>query len=167
MGPVNQVLFIDEGRKFVSTSDDKRVLTWDWGIPVPISYISEADMHSIPAITLHPNGNSFVGQSMDNQILVFRVGEKTKINRNKSFTANGFMNAGYACEISISPNGHYVASGDGRGSLYFWDWKSSKLHRKFKNVHENNSPCISTAWHPYQGNVVATCGWDGVVKIFE
>lgn len=167
MGAVKQLLFIDEGKKFVSTSDDKRILTWDWGIPVPISYISEADMHSVPTMALHPNGKSFVGQSMDNQILVFRIGEKTKLNRNKSFTANGFMSAGYACEISISPNGQFVASGDGRGNLFFWDWKSSKLHRKFKDVHFNHSPCISTAWHPALSSTVATCGWDGVIKLFE
>ena len=34
LGPVNAISFYDEGRKFVSTSDDAKILCWEWDIPV-------------------------------------------------------------------------------------------------------------------------------------
>jgi WD40 repeat protein len=39
LAPANTVTFFDEGRKFVSTSDDKKILVWEFDIPVPIKYI--------------------------------------------------------------------------------------------------------------------------------
>ena len=45
-----------------------QVLIWDYNIPVPIKYISEPSMHSIPSTTLHPSGKCWVGQSLDNQV---------------------------------------------------------------------------------------------------
>ena len=36
--PCNTVTFFDDGRKFVSTSDDKKILVWEFVIPVPIKY---------------------------------------------------------------------------------------------------------------------------------
>ncbi len=76
LGPVNSVLFVDSDDRIVSTSDDKKVLIWEYGIPVPIKYISEPSMHSIPATTLHPSGDFWVGQSLDNRILTWSARDK-------------------------------------------------------------------------------------------
>lgn len=58
LGPVNTLTFVDENRRFLSTSDDKSIRGWDWDIPVVIKYIAEPYMHSMPAVTKHPNGES-------------------------------------------------------------------------------------------------------------
>lgn len=71
LAPVNTVTFFDQGRRFASTSDDKKVLVWEFNIPVPIKYVSEPGMHSMPAVTSHPSGEYMVGQSLDNQICTF------------------------------------------------------------------------------------------------
>ncbi len=76
MGPCNTITFFDNGRKFVSTSDDKKILVWEYDIPVPIKYIAEQNMHSIPFVTVHPDGQYFAGQSMDNTIVIYSCGEK-------------------------------------------------------------------------------------------
>ena len=120
LGPVNSVLFVDNDNRFVSTSvricvsfleaeltvcfgkDDKKVLVWEWNIPVPIKYISEPHMHSMPAIALHPSStffrswcysrailfhyfpcseNFWLGQSLDNQIQVYGARDRFKLNR--------------------------------------------------------------------------------------
>jgi pre-mRNA-processing factor 17 len=43
--PCSTVTFFDEGRRFVSTSDDKKILVWEFDIPVPIKYIQDPSMH--------------------------------------------------------------------------------------------------------------------------
>ena len=55
LGPVNTITFVDENRRFVTTSDDKTIRAWDFDIPVVIKYIAEPFMHSMPAVTLHPS----------------------------------------------------------------------------------------------------------------
>lgn len=55
LGPVNTITFVDENRRFVTTSDDKTIRAWDYDIPVVIKYIAEPYMHSMPAVALHPN----------------------------------------------------------------------------------------------------------------
>ncbi len=42
--PCSTITFFDNGKKFVSTSDDKKILAWEFDIPVPIKYIQEPEM---------------------------------------------------------------------------------------------------------------------------
>jgi pre-mRNA-processing factor 17 len=161
--PCNSILFVDDGRKFVSTSDDKKVLVWEFDIPVPIKYIAEPDMHCIPSLSMHPSQAFFAGQSMDNKIVVFACGEKVKPLKKKVFT--GHNNSGYACQVGFSPNGKFIISGDGHGQVHFWDWKTTKSYRRFQ-AHDNG-PCMGAVWHPLNPSTVATCGWDGLIKIWE
>lgn len=164
LGPCNAVLFFDNGRKFISTSDDKKILVWEHDIPVPIKYIQEQEMQSIPSMSLHPSGTCFVGQSMDNTIVTYSCSEKVKQMKNKTF--KGQYNCGYACQIGFSPNGKFMMSGDGDGKLNVWDWKTMKLYRKFQ-AHAEKSPCIGTIWHPIMPSWVFTCGWDGLIKLWD
>lgn len=72
LGAINTLTFIDNNRKFVSTSDDKKIFIWEYGLPVVVKHISEPSMHSIPATALHPNGKYFVGQSLDNKVKIMK-----------------------------------------------------------------------------------------------
>ena len=56
LGSVNTITFVDENRRFVTTSDDKSLRVWEWDTPVDMKYIAEPNMHSMPFVTLHPNG---------------------------------------------------------------------------------------------------------------
>ena len=92
LGPVNTITFVDENRRFITSSDDKTMRVWDFDIPVPIKLIADPTMHSMPAVGLHPNGEplfslllggktvltlfSYTGKwmaatSLDNQIVLF------------------------------------------------------------------------------------------------
>jgi pre-mRNA-processing factor 17 len=68
LGAVNTITFIDNNRKFVSTSDDKKIFLWEFGIPVVVKHISEPEMHSITATDMHPSKKYFAGQSADNRV---------------------------------------------------------------------------------------------------
>lgn len=161
---VNSVLFFDDGRRFVSTSDDKKLLCWEYGIPVPTKYISEPEMHSMPITCMHPSQGLFVGQSMDNSIVTYScAGEKVKQNKKKSF--NGHNNAGYAIGMTFSRNGHFLSSGDALGRAFCWDFKTGRMLTKFQ-AHDNG-PCTDVVAHPHHASWMATCGWDGLIKLWE
>ncbi|XP_047321315.1 pre-mRNA-processing factor 17 isoform X2 [Impatiens glandulifera] len=159
LGAVNTITFVDNNRRFVTSSDDKSLRVWEYGIPVVIKYISEPHMHSMPSIALHPNSNWLAAQSLDNQILIYGTRERFQLNKKKRFA--GHIVAGYACQVNFSPDGRFVMSGDGEGRCWFWDWKSCRV---FKTLKCHNGVCIGCEWHPLEQSKVATCGWDGLIK---
>lgn len=164
LAPVNAIVFVeDHGTKMITSSDDKKVLVWEWDIGVPIKYISDPTMHSMPCLALHPSGGFFVGQSLDNQIMVFQAQNRFAMQKKRRF--GGHQVSGYACELGFSPDGQFLMSGDGNGKLVFWEWKRSKLLQKYK-AHDKG-PAIGCVWHPLEPSVVFTCGWDGVVKMWQ
>ncbi|XP_040206169.1 pre-mRNA-processing factor 17 [Rana temporaria] len=162
LGAVNTITFVDESRRFVSTSDDKSLRVWEWDIPVDFKYIAEPSMHSMPAVTLSPNGKWLACQSMDNQILIFGAQNRFRLNKKKIF--KGHMVAGYACQVDFSPDMSYVVSGDADGKLNIWDWKTTKLYSRLK---AHDKVCIGAVWHPHETSKVITCGWDGLIKLWD
>ncbi|KAF2076886.1 hypothetical protein CYY_001788 [Polysphondylium violaceum] len=162
LGAVNTLTFIDNNRRFVSSSDDKSLRIWEWGIPVVIKYVSEPEMHSMPAVAVHPNGKWFITQSMDNQILVYSTQDRFRMNKKKRFL--GHNCAGYACQVGFSPDGKYVISGDANGRAFFWEWKTSKM---FKTLNAHDGVCIGVEWNPLESSKVITCGWDGKIKYWD
>lgn len=161
LSAVNTITFFDESRRFLSTADDKKMLVWEWSIPVPIKYIAEPSMQSMPVVTVHPSQQYAACQSMDNRIVTYEVGATVR-NYKKQF--KGHNSAGYACPIGFSPNGKFIMSGDASGKLFFWDWQSGKKYRELR-AHDKH-PCIGALWHPTESSWVATCAWDGLIKLW-
>ncbi|EFJ39885.1 hypothetical protein VOLCADRAFT_78216 [Volvox carteri f. nagariensis] len=164
LGPVNTVTFIDEGRQFVSTSDDKTIRVWEFGIPVQIKYIADPSMHSMPAVATHPSNNYLLMQSLDNQVLTYMIKDgRFKSQKNKTF--KGHNTAGYACQVNTSPDGKYVMSGDSEGRCFFWEWGAAQ--KIVRTIKAHDAVCIGCAWNPMESSKVATCGWDGVIKYWD
>lgn len=162
MDAVNTLTFVDGGRKFLSTSDDKTIRVWEFGVPVQTQCIKDPSMHAISAASLSHDGKSWIGQSANNQIVTYSIGSKVRQNRKKSF--QGHACAGYACQVGMSHDDQFVYSGDGDGKLFIWSWKSKKIVR---SLQAHQGVCISAAWHPVETSKVATCGWDGVIKLWD
>jgi pre-mRNA-processing factor 17 len=120
-------------------------------------------MHSIPCLVLHPSQSCFIGQSLDNNIVCFQASKRFAPMHNKKFS--GHVVAGYACEPTISPDGRFLVSGDGNGNVFFWEWKRHKILQKYRA--HTNGPAICCVWHPLEPSTVFTCGWDGVIKIWQ
>lgn len=138
------ITFIDENRRFVTTSDDKSIRAWDFGIPVVIKYIAEPYMHSVPAVGVHPSNKWLAMQSLDNQILIYSSPE-LKQNRKKRFA--GHTVAGYACEVGFSPDGKFISSGTGDGSLVMWDFRTGRL---LKRLQAHSKAVITHTWLPHE-----------------
>ncbi|KAF7437171.1 hypothetical protein PC9H_004007 [Pleurotus ostreatus] len=161
LGPVNTITFVDENRRFVTTSDDKTIRAWDFDIPVVIKYIAEPHMHSMPAVTLHPSKKYFAAQSLDNQILIYSA-DNFRQNRKKRFA--GHSVAGYACQVGFSPDGKWISSGDGEGNVVFWDWKTGRIKSRLK---AHSKVVIAHEWLPHETSKVVTASWDGLIKLWD
>ncbi|KAI9088889.1 WD40-repeat-containing domain protein [Phlyctochytrium arcticum] len=162
LGAVNTITFVDENRRFVTTSDDKTLRAWEFDIPVVIKYVAEPSMHSMPAVSVHPNKKWLACQSLDNQIVVYGATDRFRMNRKKSF--RGHLVAGYACKPSFSPDGRFVTSGDSEGRVWFWNWKTCRVLKKFK---AHDKVVIGTEWHPHETSKLFTCSWDGTIKFWD
>jgi len=162
LAAVNTITFVENNARFASTADDKKMLIWEYGIPVPIKHIADPTLHSMPAVTKTPNDQWLLCQNLDNQITTYSAAGRFKHNRKKTF--KGHIVAGYACKPDMSPDGNYVMSGDSDGRLWFWDWKSGKVFRKLKC---HDQVCIQAIWHPVEPSRVATCSWDGTIKYWD
>ncbi|KAF2837090.1 WD40 repeat-like protein [Patellaria atrata CBS 101060] len=162
LGPVNTITFCDDARRFITTSDDKSLRAWEYGIPVPIKFIAEPYMYPLVRSTPHPSGKWALFQSSDNQITVYATTERFRQNRKKSF--RGHNNAGYAIDVGISPDGGIVSSGDSAGWVCFWDWKTCKMWHK---IQASDVPVVSTLWHPRETSKVVTGDLNGVIKYWD
>lgn len=162
LGPVNTITFVDENRRFMTTSDDKSLRAWDYEINVPIKFIAEPYMYSLTNASLHPSGKYVAYQSADNNIFVYGATDKFRQNRKKVF--KGHNNAGYSIDVACSPDGQFVASGDSGGYVCFWDWKTCKMWHKIK-ASDGAVTCVQ--WHPQESSKVATAGLDGSIKYWD
>jgi pre-mRNA-processing factor 17 len=160
---VNSITFYGDGNRFMSTSDDKKILLWDYNTPTPHKYIAEPHMHSMPSATLSPDGTNIAGQCMDNTIRVYSTQGRFTLSKNREF--KGHVVTGYSCQVAFSPNGRFLASGDESGQLWFWDWQRSKRLKTLKG--HSNGPLISLKWHPLRPSCMVSCGWDGKIKIWD
>ncbi|KAF4507610.1 hypothetical protein G6O67_004090 [Ophiocordyceps sinensis] len=162
LAAINTITFVDQNRRFMTTSDDKSLRAWDYNIPVPIKYIAEPDMYPMTNATLHSSGKYVAYQSSDNQILVYGANDKFRQNRKKSY--RGHNNAGLAIDLDCSPDGQFLASGDSGGYVCFWDWKTCKMYHKLK---AGSQAVTCVRWHPQETSKVATAGLDGEIRYWD
>lgn len=161
-GAVNSINFIDDSRRFVSSSDDKSLRIWEFDTPTVVKYIRDPELASMPSVSISHDERYICASSLDNSIQTFSAVEPFKHMRAKTF--RGHLTAGYACRASISPDGRFVSCGDSTGYLYFWDWKTMKVNRKFK-AHEGVVGFVG--WNRHEGSRVISAGWDGVIKYWD
>ncbi|KAJ5895026.1 hypothetical protein N7495_006717 [Penicillium taxi] len=164
LAAVNTLTFVDNNRRFISTSDDKSLRAWEYGIPVPIKFIAEPYMFALNRAAPHPNGKYVAFQSADNQILVYGATDKFRQNRKKCF--RGHNNAGYAIDLQFSPDGQFIVSGDSGGYVCFWDWKTGKMYHKMQ-AGKDGSAVTCLDWHPQETSKVVTGGLDGLIKYWD
>jgi pre-mRNA-processing factor 17 len=159
---VNSITFVDEGRKFITSSDDKTIRVWEFGVPVQIQVIKDTEMHAASTASLSPDGTTWLGQNADNTIVSYSV-TGPKVRQLKKKTFQGHSSAGYAIDVGMSPDSQYLYSGDGEGRVFLWSWKSRKV---VKTLSAHQQVCVGCQWHPFEPSTLATCSWDGSVKLW-
>lgn len=101
LGAVTTVTFVEDGKRLITTSDDRSLRVWEWDIPVDMKYIADPSMHAMPSVALSPDSKhslhcshvmltsmsaKFVAcQSMDNQVVTFTARDRFRPNGRKTF----------------------------------------------------------------------------------
>ena len=161
---VRWIDFINDGKQFITTSDDRSIKIWDTRINMPIKYIQDDKQKAIPIVKVHPNGQYFVGQSMDNQILTYSTKQSEKFKRNPRKVFTGHNCAAYAIQMGFTPDGKTLFSGDSTGKCFFWDWKTTKVKSQLK-ISNSVITCIDV--HPLESSLYAMAGYDGNIYMYN
>ena len=162
LGPVNTVSFCEDNKRIATTSDDKKLFIWEFGIPVVTKHIADPDMFSMPSACIHPSSRYISFQSMNNTIYTYEAFGRFRFIPKRKFI--GHLSSGFAVKPSFSPDGRYIISGDSTGRLFFWSFKTTKLLKTFK---AHQKVCMHALWLPYTSSTVFSCGWDGIIKIWD
>ena len=72
--------------------------------------------------------------------------------------------SGYHIGCDFSPDGSIIASGSADGQIYFYDHHTSHVVR---TLQAHSMPCMDIAFHSTLPNCVASCGWEGQVKVWK
>ena len=56
-----------------------------------------------------------------------------------------------------------ICSGSADGKIFFYDHSTARVMR---TIEAHSAPCTDVAYHPTLPSWVATCGWDGQVKVW-
>nr|XP_048323539.1 WD repeat-containing protein 25-like [Ziziphus jujuba var. spinosa] len=167
--PILDVEFSTNGKQIISSCDitgsnisENSITVWDVSRQVPLSNQVYVEAYTCPCVRYHPFDPHFVAQSNGNYIAIFSSSPPYKLNKYKRYESHGV--SGFPIKCSFSLDGEKLVSGSSDGSMYFYDYKSSKLVKKIK-AHEQ--ACIDIAVHPILTNVIASCSWNGEVSVFE
>ncbi|XP_065862222.1 uncharacterized protein [Euphorbia lathyris] len=169
LGPILDIEFTTNGKHFISSSDvtggnvsENSIVVWDVSRQVPLSNQVYVEAYTCPSIRCHPVDRCFVAQSNGNYIAIFSLSPPFRLDKYKRYESHGV--SGFPIKCNFSLDGEKLVSGSSDGSIYFYDYKSSKLVRKIK-AYEH--PCIDVVFHPVMPNVIAACSWNGEVSVFE
>ncbi|KAJ2905885.1 hypothetical protein MKZ38_003893 [Zalerion maritima] len=162
LAAINTIVFVDQNRRFMTTSDDKSLRAWDYNIPVPIKYIANEDMYPMTRAAAHPSGKYVAYQSSNNQVVVYGANDKFRLNHKKNF--QGHHNAGTAIDVACSHDGQFLASGDSAGYVVFWDWKTCKMYHK---IQASDQAVTCVQWHPQETSKVVTAGIAGDIRLWD
>ena len=164
-GCVNSIVTLPGGAEcqFVTSGDDKCITAWELGkADAPLRSIDDHHMY----LTAHPYGDFFVGQAGHpaDRVIGYSARQGFKQIMQKTFSGHS-VRGGHAIQLGFSHDGSLLASGDGSGKLHVWDWVTSELRTSI-SAHEM-SPCVGVKWHPFETSKLATCSWDGTVRLFD
>ncbi|KAL9952484.1 hypothetical protein ACROYT_G039747 [Oculina patagonica] len=167
-GQVQDIAFLPGGEEFISAAEvvrrnstDKGIMVWDFRSTAILSNQTYQEAFTCTCLKVHPTESHFVAQSNGDYIALFSTRKPYKLNKFKRY--EGHKVSGYHIGCDFSPDGRIVSSGSADGKIFFYDHFTSRVIR---TLDAHSAPCMNVAYHPTLPSCVASCGWDGKVKVW-
>ncbi|XP_078352149.1 WD repeat-containing protein 25-like [Oculina patagonica] len=167
-GQVQDIAFLPGGEEFISAAEvvrrnstDKGIMVWDFRSTALLSNQIYQEAFTCTCLKVHPTESHFVAQSNGDYIALFSTRKPYKLNKFKRY--EGHKVSGYHIGCDFSPDGRIVSSGSADGKIFFYDHFTSRVIR---TLDAHSAPCMDVAYHPTLPSCVASCGWDGKVKVW-
>ncbi|XP_046503365.1 WD repeat-containing protein 25 isoform X1 [Equus quagga] len=163
------ILFLQEGSEFLSSTDvssrdsaDRTIIAWDFRSSAKISNQIFHERYTCPSLTLHPREPVFLAQTNGNYLALFSAVWPYRMSRRRRY--EGHKVEGYSVGCECSPDGDLLVTGsaDGRALLY-----SFRTASRARILPGHAQACVGTTFHPVLPSVLATCSWEGDVKIWH
>ncbi|KAM7157704.1 WD repeat-containing protein 25 isoform 1-T8 [Molossus nigricans] len=163
------ILFLQEGSEFLSSTDassrdsaDRTIIAWDFRSSARISNQIFHERYTCPSLALHPREPVFLAQTNGNYLALFSAVWPYRMSRRRRY--EGHKVEGYSVGCECSPDGDLLVTGsaDGRALLYCFRTAS-----RARTLHGHTQACVGTTFHPVLPSVLATCSWEGDIKIWH
>lgn len=167
-GQVQDMAFLPGAEEFISAAEvvrrnstNKGIMVWDFRSTAVLSNQIYQEAFTCTCLKVHPHESHFVAQSNGDYIALFSTRKPYKLNKFKRY--EGHKVCGYHIGCDFSPNGKIICSGSADGKMFFYDHSTAHVMR---TIEAHSAPCVDVAYHPTLPSWVATCGWDGQVKVW-
>ena len=118
---VTSIVFSRDGKRIISSSDDKTVRLWDLKSRRQIGDALIGHQRAINDVSISPDGKTLVSGGWDNTVRLWDIGDGKQIRNHK----DSHLFPVYA--VAFSPNGNIIASGSVDGTICIWDVKSGTI----------------------------------------
>nr|XP_056707647.1 WD repeat-containing protein 25 [Euleptes europaea] len=163
------LMFLPEGKEFLTSTDavsqdsaDRTIIAWDFQTGAKISNQIFHERYTCPCLTPHPKDSVFVAQTNGNYMALFSSLRPYRINKRKRY--EGHKVEGFAVGCEFSPDGTLLVTGSSEGKVFFYSYRTARIAR---TLPAHGSACTSATFHPVLPSLLATCAWDGEIKIWQ
>ncbi|XP_041614103.1 WD repeat-containing protein 25 isoform X1 [Vulpes lagopus] len=163
------ILFLQEGSEFLSSTDassrdsaDRTIIAWDFRSSAKISNQIFHERYTCPSLTLHPREPVFLAQTNGNYLALFSAVWPYRMSRRRRY--EGHKVEGYSVGCECSPDGDLLVTGSADGRVLLYSFRTASRARTLQG---HAQACVGTTFHPVLPSVLATCSWEGDIKIWH
>ncbi|XP_006209120.1 WD repeat-containing protein 25 [Vicugna pacos] len=163
------ILFLREGSEFLSSTDassrdsaDRTIIAWDFRSSAKISNQIFHERYTCPSLTLHPREPVFLAQTNGNYLALFSAVWPYRMSRRRRY--EGHKVEGYSVGCECSPDGDLLVTGSADGRVLMYSFRTASRAR---TLHGHSQACVGATFHPLLPSVLATCSWEGDIKIWH
>nr|XP_020769201.1 WD repeat-containing protein 25 [Odocoileus virginianus texanus]XP_020769202.1 WD repeat-containing protein 25 [Odocoileus virginianus texanus] len=163
------ILFLREGSEFLSSTDassrdsaDRTIIAWDFQSSAKISNQIFHERYTCPSLTLHPREPVFLAQTNGNYLALFSAVWPYRMSRRRRY--EGHKVEGYSVGCECSPDGDLLLTGSADGRILVYSFRTASRAR---TLHGHTQACVGATFHPVLPSALATCSWEGDIKIWH
>ncbi|XP_006741353.2 WD repeat-containing protein 25 [Leptonychotes weddellii] len=120
------------------------------------------ERYTCPSLTLHPREPVFLAQTNGNYLALFSAVWPYRMSRRRRY--EGHKVEGYSVGCECSPDGDLLVTGSADGRVLLYSFRTASRARTLQG---HAQACVGTTFHPVLPSVLATCSWEGDIKIWH